>query len=189
MELVRNGPAWPRGETYGDLLIAAGRRGVRVRLLVWHSISGGQVQKHLPGYTHGHFPWRIQPLNMEVPPVNAERSLQLILEHSRNNRHEKEWDISRDKLEAMAREEYCSYWYRAALAGRLPGISIRIRDGDMRRIKDSLDRERRKPDAIERQVLTYGGTHHQKTILIDFAYNDGKKALGYVMGLNSMTAY
>src|SRR6476469_7355682 len=27
MELVRNGYTWPRAETYGDLLIAAGRRG------------------------------------------------------------------------------------------------------------------------------------------------------------------
>jgi phosphatidylserine/phosphatidylglycerophosphate/cardiolipin synthase-like enzyme len=53
MELVRKGSIWPRGDTYGDLLIAAGRRGVRVRLLVWYSVSGGAIQKHMPGHTHG----------------------------------------------------------------------------------------------------------------------------------------
>lgn len=36
MELNRTGNRWPRGDTYGDLLIAAGKRGVQVRLLVWY---------------------------------------------------------------------------------------------------------------------------------------------------------
>ena len=42
MELTRNSDIWPRADTYGDLLIAAGRRGVRVRLLVWYSWIGGR---------------------------------------------------------------------------------------------------------------------------------------------------
>ena len=33
------------------------------------------------------------------------------------------------------------------------------------------------------------GTHHQKPLLIDFDYADGAKAVGYVMGLNSVTEY
>lgn len=189
MELVRNGYSWPRAETYGDLLIAAGRRGVRVRLLVWYSYSGGQVQKHMPGHTHGKSPWRIEDSAVEAQKISAKRSLQLILEHARENRHKKEWNTSGDKLAAMAREEYCCSWYRAAFAGRLQGISIRTRDGHSKSIKDSLSQETRKPDAVESKLLTYGGTHHQKPILIDFAYDDGKKAVGYVMGLNSLTDY
>lgn len=189
MELVRNGYTWPRAETYGDLLIAAGKRGVRVRLLVWHSFSGGKVQKHMPGHTHGKSPWRTQHTDVEVQQINARCSLQLIREHARDNRHKKEWNISGDKLAAMAREEYCYSWYKAAFAGRLQGISIRTRDGDSSSIDDSLGQETRKPDAVESKLFTLGGTHHQKPILIDFAYNEGKKALGYIMGLNSLTDY
>src|SRR5213595_4116163 len=36
MELERSGSTWPRGATYGDLLIAAAKRGVKIRLLVWY---------------------------------------------------------------------------------------------------------------------------------------------------------
>jgi phosphatidylserine/phosphatidylglycerophosphate/cardiolipin synthase-like enzyme len=189
MELLRNGYNWPRAETYGDLLIAAGKRGVRVRLLIWYSYSGGKVQKHMPGYTHGTNPWRTQDSDVEVQQINAKSSVQLIREHANNNRHKNEWNISGDKLAALAREEYCHSWYKAAFAGRLKGISIRKRDGNSDRIGASLGQEAKQPDVVERNLLTLGGTHHQKPILIDFAYNDGKKAVGYVMGLNSMTGY
>lgn len=37
--------------------------------------------------------------------------------------------------------------------------------------------------------MEHHGTHHQKPILIDFAYRQGEKAVGYVMGLNSLTSY
>jgi phosphatidylserine/phosphatidylglycerophosphate/cardiolipin synthase-like enzyme len=189
MELVRNGYNWPRAETYGDLLIASGRRGVQVRLLIWYSYSGGFVQKHMPGHTHGTNPWRREDSDVEVQQINARRSLQLIQEHARTNRHKKEWNISGDRLAARAREEYCWSWYKAAFAGRLQGITIRIRDGDAGRIDDSLGHEASKPDSVEYGFLVGGGTHHQKPVLIDFAYEGGKKAVGYVMGLNSLTDY
>ena len=125
MELVRNGYNWPRAETYGDLLIAAGSRGVRVRLLVWHSISGAKIQKHMPGHSHGTDPWRIQQSDLEVQQINAKGSLEMIRAHARDNRHKREWNMSGDRLAAMAREEYCCSWYKAAFAGRLQGVSIR----------------------------------------------------------------
>jgi len=53
----------------------------------------------------------------------------------------------------------------------------------------SLGRERSKPDLIENYLMEHHGTHHQKPILIDFAYKQGEKAVGYVMGLNSLTGY
>ena len=189
MELVRNGYNWPRAETYGDLLIAAGRRGVQVRLLVWYSYSGGQKQKHMPGHTHGTSPWRILDSDVEVQQIDSRRSVQLIHEHARDNRHKKEWNLSGDKLAAMAREEYCCSWYKAAFAGRLQGITIRTRDGDAGSIAKSLGQETRKPDVIEYGLEVAAGTHHQKPVLIDFAYDNGKKAVAYVMGLNSVTDY
>lgn len=189
MELVRNGYNWPRAETYGDLLIAAGRRGVQVRLLVWYSYSGGKKQKHMPGHTHGTSPWRILDSDVEVQQIDSKRSVQLIHEHARDNRHKKEWNLSGDKLAAMAREEYCCSWYKAAFAGRLQGIAIRTRDGDAGSIAASLGHETRKPDAIEYGLEVGAGTHHQKPVLIDFAHDDGTKAVAYVMGLNSVTDY
>ena len=189
MELVRNGYNWPRAETYGDLLIAAGRRGVQVRLLVWYSYSGGKKQMHMPGHTHGTSPWRILDSDVEVQQIDSKRSVQLIHEHARDNRHKKEWNLSGDKLAAMAREEYCCSWYKAAFAGRLQGITIRTRDGDAGSIAQSLGQETRKPDVIEYGLEVGAGTHHQKPVLIDFAYDNGKKAVAYVMGLNSVTDY
>ena len=189
MELVRNGYNWPRAETYGDLLIAAGMRGVQVRLLVWYSITGGMIQEHMPGYTHGKNPWRTQDTDAEIKRLHSKGSLELIREHARINRHKKEWNTSGDKLAAMAREEYCHSWYQAAFAGRLQGIIIRTRDGTSDSIQASLNNEARHPNVAEQKLLKYGGTHHQKPILIDFAYKQGEKAVGYVMGLNSITNY
>jgi len=189
MELERNGYMWPRAETYGDLLIAAGRRGVRVRLLIWYSWIGGKKQKHMPGHTHDKNPWRTQEGDLEAQKLNGKASLQLIREHARENRHKKEWNISGDKLAAMAREEYCCSWYKAAFKNQLQGISIRLRDGDCDKNQASLGRELNKPDFSENYLMEHHGTHHQKPILIDFAYNNGEKAVGYVMGLNSLTGY
>ena len=189
MELVRNGYTWPRAETYGDLLIAAARRGVKVRLLIWYSLSGGVLQRHMPGYSHGTSPWRTGDTDLEAQRLNATRSLQMIREHARDNRHKKEWNISGDKLAAMAREEYCHSWYKAAFKNRLNNISIRVRDGNSGKNDAALAKEPAKPDLVENALMIHAGTHHQKPILIDFAHKNGEKAVGYVMGLNSLTDY
>jgi len=83
----------------------------------------------------------------------------------------------------MAREEYCCSWYKAAFAGRLQGIIIRLRDGDCDKNEVSLGREKSKPDAIENYLMEHHGTHHQKPILIDFAYKQGEKAVGYLLAV------
>ena len=58
MELVRSSGAseWPRGPTYGELLLKAARdRKVRVRLLVWYEAGlAAAKQNNLPGYTGNH---------------------------------------------------------------------------------------------------------------------------------------
>lgn len=189
MELVRQGCVWPRGATYGDLLIDAGRRGVQVRLLVWYSYSGGSMQKNMPGYTHGTSPWRTRTSDVEVQQISSRTSMDLIRDHAHENRHKREWNIMGDKLAEKAREEYCHSWYKAAFAGKLNGIKVLTRDGNGGSISNSLAHEARQPDVVERKLFTLGGTHHQKPVLIDFAYNNGEKAVGYVMGLNSQTDY
>jgi phosphatidylserine/phosphatidylglycerophosphate/cardiolipin synthase-like enzyme len=189
MELVREGNIWPRGETYGDLLIAAGRRGVQVRILVWYSVAGSKLQKNMPGYSHGTSPWRSEGGELEAQKIHARRSVALLREHAWERRHKTEWNLSPERFAEIAREEYCHSWYEAAFDGLLKGISIRTRDGDSEKIGAALAQEKIKPDFTERKVMKYGGTHHQKPILIDFAYKNGQKAIGYVMGLNSVTSY
>lgn len=189
MELVRNGYNWPRAETYGDLLIAAGRRGVQVRLLIWYDYAGGKYQKHMPGYSHDTNPWRTLESDLEIRQMHSRQSLQRVLDYAREHRHKKEWNLPGDKLAAKAREEYCHSWYKAAFKGRLSGVSIRVRTGDSDRISAALKQESARPDALEQLGMVHAGTHHQKPILIDFAHAYGTKAVGYVMGLNSLSDY
>lgn len=189
MELNRTGSVWPRSETYGDLLIAAAIRGVKVRLLCWYSYSGGKVQKNMPGYTHGTNPWRAPGSEVEARQIHARRSIDMLREHVRERRHKKEWNLAGENIIAMAREEYCHSWYDYAFKGWLRGIEIRTRGGDPGKIQDTLGREKQAPAIIEHGGMVFAGTHHQKPVLIDFAYEGGSKAVGYVMGLNSVTSY
>jgi phosphatidylserine/phosphatidylglycerophosphate/cardiolipin synthase-like enzyme len=189
MELNRTGTVWPRSTTYGDLLIAAARRGVKVRLLCWHSYAGGKVQKNMPGYTHGTSPWRAPGSTVEASKIDAQASVTMLREHARDNRHKKEWNLTGTQAIAMAREEYCHSWFYYAFKGWLTGIEIRTRGGDSGKIQEALDGEKRGPAIPEGLAMKFAGTHHQKPILIDFAYEGGKKAVGYVMGLNSVTGY
>jgi phosphatidylserine/phosphatidylglycerophosphate/cardiolipin synthase-like enzyme len=206
MELVRTGTTWPRGETYGDLLIAAGRRGVRVRLLVWYSSIGSKSAQNMPGYSHGTYPWRSVDGSNEADQISAKRSLALIQENCRKpgatlriagaplRATGQTRSITPKLLAAMAREEYCHSWYKAAFAGLFQGVSIRTRAGDDACIKASLASEKYQPGGLgdleaERSGMTKLGTHHQKTILIDYDHQGGAEAVGYVKGLNSVTDY
>ncbi len=209
MELVRNGgTTWPRGETYGDLLIAAARGNgkdksmVRVRLLVWYNKIGSAAALSMPGHSHGTTPWRCVRGSNEASQIGARRSVALLQESLGTLRvagtpargtgairsHTPE------SLAAMAREEYCHSWYKAAFAGLLDGITIRTRAGVPASIEASLASEKYKPGGMgeleaERTGMIRLGTHHQKTLLIDYDYMDGAKAVGYVKGLNSVTDY
>ena len=210
MELVRNEgkKTWPRGETYGDLLIAAGKRKpkVRIRLLVWYSKIGSPAALNMPGYSHGTNPWRSVGGSNEADQIGARRSVALLQEKYRTpavtlrdvgtpaRGSGAVGSITPESLSAMAREEYCHNWYRAAFAGLLTGISIQTRAGDPAVIEKSLASEKYKPGGLgdleaEQTGMLRVGTHHQKTLLIDYDYMDGAKAVGYVKGLNSVTDY
>lgn len=189
MELNRKGNVWPRSETYGELLIAAAKRGVKVRLLCWYSFSGGKVQKNMPGYTHGTFPWQKPGSEVDAMQIDALRSISMLRQYARDRRHKKEWNLTGEKAIAMAREEYCHSWFYYAFKGWLSGIEIRTRGGDPKKIQEKLSGEKNTPALVEHAGMVFAGTHHQKPVLIDFAHEGGKKAVGYVMGLNSVTSY
>lgn len=210
MELVRDEgkKIWPRGETYGDLLIAAGKGKdkVRIRLLVWYSKIGSPAALNMPGYSHGTNPWRSVGGSNEADQIGAKRSVALLQEKYRTPAVTLRavgtpargtgavGTITPESLSEMAREEYRHNWYRAAFAGLLTGISIQARAGDPAFIEKSLASEKYKPGGLgdleaERTGMVRVGTHHQKTLLIDYDYNGGAKAVGYVKGLNSVTDY
>jgi phosphatidylserine/phosphatidylglycerophosphate/cardiolipin synthase-like enzyme len=210
MELVRDEgkKTWPRGETYGDLLIAAGKGKdkVRIRLLVWYSKIGSPAALNMPGYSHGTNPWRSVGGSTEADQIGAKRSVALLQEKYRTPAVTLRavgtpargtgavGTITPESLSEMAREEYCHNWYRAAFAGLLTGISIQTRAGDPAFIEKSLASEKYKPGGLgdleaERTGMVRVGTHHQKTLLIDYDYKGGAKAVGYVKGLNSVTDY
>lgn len=210
MELVRDEgkKTWPRGETYGDLLIAAGKGKdkVRIRLLVWYSKIGSPAALNMPGYSHGTNPWRSVGGSTEADQIGAKRSVALLQEKYRTPAVTLRavgtpargtgavGTITPESLSEMAREEYCHNWYRAAFAGLLTGISIQTRAGDPAFIEKSLASEKYKPGGLgdleaERTGMVRVGTHHQKTLLIDYDYKGGAKAVGYVKGLNLVTDY
>ena len=81
-----------------------------------------------------------------------------------------------------------------AFKGLFGGLEIRLRHGDSAAISKSIATEINQPRGltmgeIEKPGMQYLGTHHQKPVLIDFDHEEGAKAVGYVMGLNSVTDY
>jgi phosphatidylserine/phosphatidylglycerophosphate/cardiolipin synthase-like enzyme len=206
MELLRAGSRWPRGATYGDLLIAAGKRGVRVRLLVWHEPTaiGPANQHNMPGYTHDTDTWAPGPVDAAC--ISAAGSVAKLQDYLKKPQSERGLHARFPVLEShlprrpedvptCARREYCRSWYQAAFAGQLEGITLRTRKGSSVDIEANLTRATAtqasgaRPSGLERKGMVHGGSHHQKPILIDYDYNEGEKAVGYVMGLNSLTDY
>jgi len=200
MELVRSGTTWPRGETYGDLLIAAGKRGVKVRLLVWYDRIGSASTRNLVGYANGDWSRNNTP-PCKPQELSASNSLALTtaawirwhpdLSAARNEQFQQ---IMQPKMPLMARAEYCNHWFTAAFGGKLPNIEVRRRSGSSSDIKRSLQSETYQPAGLtdlelEKTGMTQLGTHHQKPVLIDYAADNGSKAVGFVMGLNSVTDY
>jgi phosphatidylserine/phosphatidylglycerophosphate/cardiolipin synthase-like enzyme len=186
MELVREAKAWPRGETYGDLLNALATRKespVKVRLLIWYDFIGGVAQKHMPGYTDSLLGSRTSDEWLATSTAMA-GGMYLPQPASR-------------KPVGWQRADHCVQWWRWAMDKKNAHlIEVRVRDGDKAAIERSLGREKSQPDKAasdligsEESLLVGHGTHHQKTVLIDYRYQEGAKAVGYVMGLNSITSY
>lgn len=204
MELKRNSSTWPRGDTFGDLLIAAARRGVKVRLLVWKDWLGSKLVHNMPGHTHGTSPWFHRDDEAGANLINSRHSLELIRNFNKDSKKFKskaylrsiasDFPVDESALPIMAREEYCYSWFQAVIKGHFKNIAMCTRVGKSEAIRRSLENAPQQPRdfsklEIERAGFLGMGTHHQKTILIDYAYKEGRRAVGYVMGLNSVTDY
>ncbi len=185
MELVRSGTVWPRGKdsTYGALLDGAAKRGVQVRLLIWKGDAiAGYKQNNMPGYT-------------------GDQRGGTVTELRWNSNHKTPEDL---------RQDYCAQWWHNALIPNntlLPArknypLEVCFRAGSTaEQVRASLNRADSTEDplsttdgdyinqASEKTLIEDHATHHQKTILIDYGYEGGAKAIGYVMGLNSLTDY
>ena len=185
MELLRTGGVWPRGTTYGDLLTAKAREGVKVRLLIFYgripflgcipllnpvANSIGNVPDI--GKMSG-VPWPMLPKELAVPCTVGKTAAEVM------------------KL----RQGYCSSWWHIALHGGFTNLEIRLR----KTYDDAIAKNVGKylPGSAKTLSEAAGmieiGTHHQKPILIDYAPDkvnaDKANSCGYVMGLNSVTDY
>jgi len=179
MELERGTGAWPRGETWGDLLrdVAAGRynegKPVQVRLLSWYGVIGSALAHNMPGYQEpSDYEQRQGPMRGEASVIRPDAG-----------------GMPDPVAVRDRREVFNASWYRAAEAGAIPNLNLRVRDGDMRAVWGSLEKEAGKRSFLETAGMVLVATDHQKSILIDYEYEGGAQAVGYVMGLNAVTDY
>lgn len=184
MELIRTGTVWPRGETWGGLLrdVAEGKHNagkpVQVRLLAWYGFLGDKLGAHnLPGH-HEAATYEInravsRGMTAAVWP-GGESAMPSPAEPSQ----------PRDR-----REVFNAQWYRNALSGQSKHLAVRKRDGKLGAVYRSLKEEPNPRGLPESLSMLLVPTDHQKTILIDYEHEGGRHAVGYVMGLNSVTDY
>ena len=200
MELVREGKDkhWPRGQPFGSLLHAAAGRGVKVRLLVWYRKFASEKQNNMPGFTgdqrEGYFV--LTPTTTRDDYLAQGRTAPIPVLGGSDGR-----------TPEQLRNDYCIEWWRDVLSDPKPGttgtrIEVRMRAGsstEQVQRSTALDagagglapEDPASVDGLasEKVLLEKFATHHQKTILIDYAFDGGAKAVGYVMGLNSVTDY
>ncbi|MCB5207950.1 phospholipase D-like domain-containing protein [Methylovorus mays] len=169
---------WANGLPYGELLRRKAAEGVQVRLLVWYNYGGSSVQNNLVGYV----------ATDNTPPGGT-----LTWTWDERNPNAK-----MPKPLADIRQDYCIQWWRDATHGRIPNLTVRCRDGADDKVQASVKDEPIKPSQQggevfgifdEQTLIERYATHHQKPILIDYDHADGEHAVGYVMGLNSVTDY
>ncbi|MEQ5844273.1 phospholipase D-like domain-containing protein (plasmid) [Paraburkholderia acidicola] len=183
MELERGGDAWPRGIRYGELLDEITKRKenpITVRLLIWSTARGSALQNNMPGFSDVQDYWVSGP----------------VVHHLRQN-------DPYEKTSDNPRHNWCVDWWAENLpggksnSGKNPRLRIVLREvthDDATGLLKTAPVEEDKPVTAhamtdEKSQLQDYGTHHQKPVLIDYDYDNGSKAVGYVMGLNSVTDY
>jgi len=203
MELIRGEGEkdWPRGQPFGSLLHAAAGRGVRVRLLVWYDKLASAVQNNMPGYTGAQRGGSVTHA-AGVPATTREKRSAAGLDSPPPVFGAKDW-----RTAEQLRHDNCVEWWRDVMGPVDKGdtrtrIELKLRGGSATAdVQKSLVKQDSKEDPPSAAAPSHGGlvneksllednaTHHQKTILIDYAWKDGEKAVGFVMGLNSTTDY
>jgi phosphatidylserine/phosphatidylglycerophosphate/cardiolipin synthase-like enzyme len=170
---------WVNGEPYGELLKRKATAGVKVRLLVWYNDTASAKQNSLIGYVEPNY--TVYPSGV-ISQTWAEKNPKKLKDISVANR----------------RQDYCTLWWREATAGQIANLEVRCRDGIQAKVQASLGDEQDKPSNVggsymgnvdEKSLIEGYATHHQKPILIDYDFDDGSKAVGYIMGLNSLSDY
>lgn len=185
MELTRSGTQWPRGETWGGLLLdaAQGRwtngQPVQVRIVSWFGfLANALSDPNMPGYA--------QSSQLGLAP--AWRTALDGLLHGRSA----QWSVVDKMTPANKRQKANELWYTLIRSGEVPSLQLRIRDGSEKAIEKALkDAGMDKALTLtERQGMEEVGTYHQKTVLIDYDDTSANaQPLAYVMGLNSVTDY
>ncbi|REE20027.1 phospholipase D1/2 [Paraburkholderia sp. BL27I4N3] len=176
---IKKGNAWPRGVRYGRLLEAVTTRKdnpVTVRLLIWYDARGSARQNNMPGYSDVDQSWSAVANHVRQSPPYANPE----------------------------RHKYCADWWARHLpggrsgAGSNPRLQVVLRGiaaGDVKAMLAAAPKEEDQPayesgnPIDETGLLENYPTHHQKPVLIDYAHDGGSKAVGYVMGLNSVTDF
>lgn len=204
MALVRSGPKkafpWAGGEPYGELLKRKAALGVKVRLLVWYDPVASAKQNNLIGYVVPGIPGAAAAYVGPDALARRRQSTQEAYQQTQAQYNPLGAMLGQD-LYAHARadelrDDYCVEWWRQATSGHIPNLQVRCRKGTSSKVQASVAEEKNKPSSAagrsgthEKDLIEQYATHHQKPILIDYAYQDGAQAVGYVMGLNSVTDY
>lgn len=185
---------WAMGEPYGELLQRKAAQGVKVRLLVWYSPRGSAKQNSLVGY--------VNPAEYWVGGVINRTSDETLAMASGMAGGMDSYAMAPSPRPASSvaeqRLDYCTRWWRQATAGQIEHLEVRCRDGVPAKVKASVASEADPPQAsagthgglvTEKMLIEDNATHHQKPILIDYSHEQGSHAVGYVMGLNSVSDY
>jgi len=200
MELERTAPGkWPRGgidNTYGKLLENLAKNNIKVRLLLWYSDFGTFKSNTMPGYTDEPvFHWMgliKQAISAVSDPVDVGKNVVKKFDVGKNV--VKKFVQSDDPYGNPTRHKFCLEWFQRHLRGSRgfvdnPNLRVVLRQvsgKDVDKMLGTPPVEEDAPDIVERNALGFA-SWHQKPVLID--YELGKKAVGYVMGLNSITDY
>ncbi|NMP26819.1 phosphatidylserine/phosphatidylglycerophosphate/cardiolipin synthase family protein [Rahnella sp. SAP-1] len=188
MYFERNG----QGKMVGELLEEAANRGVTVRILVWFSITGQLPEANFPGWG-AYFPDNSN--SFKLRPVRKEEAF--LRDKKRLNENKLVLLATGEKLSFQTRKQYefDKYWHFRAENNDIKNLSIRHRELSWK--TDSVPVISRiaalpysiKDDSsiLRNMALSFGATHHQKMVLVD--YIDPDKAVGFIMGHNMLSQY
>lgn len=185
MELTRDQSThWPRGETWASLLYGAATgqwnngKPVQVRILSWFDFLGEMAAANMPGF-----------VDASNAPLSSKEVAHMQTLLTPSNAPIKRTAFAESDKRAR-REDANALWYTLAKSGQLKSLSLRVRHGDSEAIQKVLSGQTLGLTLAERLGIEKLGTHHQKTILIDYDDTSPEaKPSGYVMGLNSLTDY
>ena len=184
MELTRGkANTWPRGETWGGLLLDAAlgskvRAPVQVRILSWFDVIGEKLQHNMPGFVH-------------AAAASVSPTWQAAVHDTLRGDFKVDSPFAKLSLQGK-RLRANQFWYSLTKSGQIPGLQLRLRNGSRAANSRALaDIDAEMPPGFIEDLLVKGwGTYHQKTVLIDYDDTSAQtKPIGYVMGLNSVTDY